>query len=517
MQAKTVREINLDQHEVILTAEGFGAGEILCFGVRFEGAKGADYATLAELTREGDNWSLDVFRLFPFFRWNKQIIIDLLCLDLVSGKYAPCSCEDNLFLDEGNQIVNGPNADFIFALLRGEKKECRLGVTWSTKINPFCMQQQTAAGVCPCFLISNIPAKGKTFFARRENKARDFLYDAMVPAIHQNGYLELKSQPVYEAMEHSGEIWDLVIEDEGLLFPVRISEVESDYIEVNADISVKPFISEGCFSLFTKEGTHLGKKKVRVAVMGTCYGRQIFNSYPYFNKDYKRRFECVATIFHQSLCSMVAPATAFELGDTSKLTHKKLVNMYAEDEFQKTGFDKLREASPDYILIDLFNEAHACLFAKDNGEMITDAFYLEGCAPLKNYHYDRLIRPNSLERFAMFEEACKKVRARLAEIIDLHRIVLVKAKSAVQYFDAKGAKKSFPDEPWIFNFDHYLFRYQSIFMKIFPEARVIEMRDGDYAGDERSPLTLSRNHFESRYYRDGLIKLERIVIEDSLR
>ncbi len=516
MVNKCVDEIEVLSDRIVFRISGIEEAERPLLGVHFKDNPAKYYDVLIELKPVGDRFEITWDELSRYLLWNAGLFVDLLCSEDRTGKVTSLFCGPSFSCHSDGEIRRD-NTHFSVAAKPTENNECRIKVWWASILNPFATQVQRATGEPPVFLISNVPDGAEVFFARREGSSHEGIYDRFVPAVLNNGFLELESQPVYASFKGGMEIWDLLCAIGDLRFPVSIGEVEADYLALGHSIRVKPFASEGFLSLFTAEGTHEGERRIRVATMGSCYVRQVFNSNPYFNRDYKRRFECVATLFHQSFCSLTAPASPYDPKDPGNPFYPEDIELYADDEFSKNGLEKILSARPDYIVVDLFVESHATLFCKDDGEIITDAFYLKDYKPFVEFARDYWMRPNVAERYRMFKESCIEIRRSLEGRFDFRNIILVKAKSADFYYDENGAKVAFPDEPWVAHFDHSTNRYNAIFLEVFPEARIIDMRNGDYGADKRSPLVLSRNHFETRYYNDCLAKLEKIVLEDKIQ
>ncbi|HEM1641554.1 TPA: teichoic acid biosynthesis protein, partial [Listeria monocytogenes] len=90
----------------------------------------------------------------------------------------------------------------------------------------------------------------------------------------------------------------------------------------------------------------------KIAVMGTCFSRNAFNSSPFFNPDYKAFFECSFTQFHSSIISiMTEPANLINLDKYTDI--KKSEKPFIEDDWKKDFFTNLKNSDADYFLIDL--------------------------------------------------------------------------------------------------------------------------------------------------------------------
>ncbi len=356
------------------------------------------------------------------------------------------------------------------------------------------------------------------FFARRNTKFHFLQYNKVLPAIiNPDKTIHLKEQTcLADAVLAQKEIWDLVVKIDGLPYPVITAPLDLDYATVSDDYLIKPFASDGKYlSFFTKHGPSKKRRKIKIAVFGTCISRQAFNSHPYMNPDYKRFFECGLTFFHQSLCSFVSEKIPYGPSKLQTNTEKHLCDLYLDDEFSKTGFDKLKAYKPDYFVIDFYTDSREKIYLKGN-QILTDAFYLKGANAIEQFPYEKALLNIDDEKFDLFRRSCLVLRKRLEGIVPFDRLVVVKSKTARVYKNLKGQIVSFDQDPYLLFIDYILEEYNNIFLNAFPEARIIDMTTKDYIGDEKSFLNLSTNHYVHEYYADLLTQLGKIAMLDIL-
>lgn len=64
--------------------------------------------------------------------------------------------------------------------------------------------------------------------------------------------------------------------------------------------------------------------------------------------------------------------------------------------------------------------------------------------------------------------------------------------------------KTFDDIPMIRRNNYFWDKLDNYFLSIAPSAKVIDLSDTKFIGDERYPYGLSYSHYESDYYREFL-------------
>ena len=73
--------------------------------------------------------------------------------------------------------------------------------------------------------------------------------------------------------------------------------------------------------------------KIRIAVLGSCYSRNMFNSGEYFNPNYKDIYDVVFTQFHSSVISAVSSPVNLNYSSEKYIKDSQL--QYVKRDFQK--------------------------------------------------------------------------------------------------------------------------------------------------------------------------------------
>lgn len=371
-------------------------------------------------------------------------------------------------------------------------------------------------------LINGITNGFDLYLARRSSSSHNFLYECFVKLDYYDN-LPLKNcfNSIQSFVKNGKEIWDFVVKKSDNLFPVTCKDgFLIDYTDINDSFVAKPFLSESKYlAIFVDDGLNKKQKKIKLAIIGSCYTKQAFHAIDFTNRDYKRFYENSLIIFHTTLESMMSEN--FKIDDKflnpEESFDKRLIELYGQQEFKKDAIDKLKEYNPDYILIDLFAESRATLFKLNENCFVTDCFFFRQ-SPVENFlkNFER-IKCEDCRRKELFKNSVKQFKNKIASFFPLNNIVLIKPKAAISYIDKFGNKKSFENPKWVSNANILWDEYNSIFINEMPECRTIDMRSGNYLGYEKSPFNLSSNHLESRYYKDLFNGFNKIVLQDLIK
>lgn len=146
------------------------------------------------------------------------------------------------------------------------------------------------------------------------------------------------------------EKWELVADACGLQFAVAADAgFASDVFEISPALRAGFGVGKsGAVTVTTLENDNRDKPKVRVAVIGSCFARQTFNSLEFFNSDYKRFYECGLTGYHMSFSSMMSDPIPFNsaelIGD-----YQSDLNAHGAGHFTKDFISRLKKYSPDIL------------------------------------------------------------------------------------------------------------------------------------------------------------------------
>lgn len=358
------------------------------------------------------------------------------------------------------------------------------------------------------------------YIAKRENKAHNNVYDYYFQLDIKDLLIENIYRLIKKYVKGPNEIWDFLIKKDDVVLPVECLEAfDDEYKTISPAFDGKLFVSEKKYlSVYTKEGENKNRNKVKVAIIGTCYTKQAFHSIDYMNPDYKRFYENECIIFHTTFESMMANPIEVDDADlhSSNEEFEMLLELYGRQEFDKDAIKKLCDYNPDYIVIDLFTESRNSLY-KVGESYVSDMFFFKDSVIETKLKKSEFIKPIDERRLPLFEVAVKKFRDEISAFFPLENIILVRSRSATKYYDKQNALKSFDDVKCITNPNKLWDVYDSKFLEIIPEARVIDMRKYDFPASENSPLVLSPNHFVSNYYRTLLNEFNKLTLLDLIK
>lgn len=285
----------------------------------------------------------------------------------------------------------------------------------------------------------------------------------------------------------------------------EIFEADNDYSLIN--ISVHNFLA-----------LELKKKKssntVKVAVLGSSHTRPMFRSDSYFNPDYKNFYEVVYTQFHSSIISLVGRARKFQ--NQYYATRKQTVKNYIKTDFEKTFFEELKQASPDFLIIDIYIDVQMGVIYFGDGSIISyNSYQAES-----NYVLDNLNDKPKLSTIFNddnyvddFKRALKKFKEMLLEIIPENKIIIHSFDMSEDYKDnEKNIKNYKQSKGSIVELNEIAVEMQFLLERTFPKANILDIRDSNYHGGINNPIGNMPHHFESDYYKELLNKLTKIIL-----
>ncbi|KYG37107.1 DUF6270 domain-containing protein [Bacillus gaemokensis] len=289
-----------------------------------------------------------------------------------------------------------------------------------------------------------------------------------------------------------------------------------DIKSIDKSMKAKLFINGlSKLSLYVAEGKNTNKDAIKVAVLGTCFSRNAFNSSPYFNPNYKKIYNCVYTQFHSSIISLVSnpvPLTVEEL--TGVRENDK--NFVAVD-FDKSFFDKLKESQADYLILDLYSDASKAILRFNDDRYVSCSYILEDSSYINQVENVKIIDHSNQERyFDIWKDAVEKFIKKLTEILPEERIILNKGRFTSTYFDENREIKSFSDPQLIHRNNYFWDKLDNYFMYLMPGVKFIDLTDTSYIGDATYPFGTSFSHYESGYYKEFLNRLNNLVIPEQL-
>lgn len=364
---------------------------------------------------------------------------------------------------------------------------------------------------------------------RREKTGNGYeYYEEFVYGLEESGPLYVarinKNSLSHKHILRDKEVWDFFIR-------LKLDNNESDlqldiskqykgdfsYFDIcctEKNMKGKLFINGSSqLSLYTIDGKN--RCAVKVAVLGTCFSRNAFNSSQYFNPDYKKIYDCVYTQFHSSLISLVSDPVLLdpkELDDIKESDRK-----FVEVDFDKSFFEKLKESEAEYLILDLYSDASKSILKIDSDRYISCSYILEDSKYITKLENSQIIdHANNDEYFEIWKEAVGDFIQKLKNILPEDKIILNKGRFTSTYFDEHREVKSFSDPQLILRNNYFWDKLDNYIMHLIPKAKVIDLTNTTYIGDATYPFGKSFSHYESGYYKEFLNRLNRLVISDRL-
>ncbi|EAG1207862.1 teichoic acid biosynthesis protein, partial [Listeria monocytogenes] len=226
----------------------------------------------------------------------------------------------------------------------------------------------------------------------------------------------------------------------------------------------------------------------KIAVMGTCFSRNAFNSSPFFNPDYKAFFECSFTQFHSSIISiMTEPANLINLDKYTDI--KKSEKPFIEDDWKKDFFTNLKNSDADYFLIDLYPDVIRPVIWLNNNSAITLSYVIEQSQLLNDISYERIL--DHIDNETYFNEwkgYADQFIEKLTEIIPTDRVILNLGGFTTSYYDEDGEVATYKNKMAIEKNNYFWERLNNYFLSKLPEAKVIDFSKKGYIGDFNYPF-----------------------------
>lgn len=131
--------------------------------------------------------------------------------------------------------------------------------------------------------------------------------------------------------------------------------------------------------------------KIKIAVIGSCVTRDLFNSK--FINNYKDFYECVSTVWQTSMISFMSePSTLddslIELdGDVTKLQRNTLLR-----DLDKSYKDEIINKQPDYIIFDLYTDVkYGAIRTKKNTYLTNNPNGFRKTKYFKEQHFEEAL------------------------------------------------------------------------------------------------------------------------------
>ncbi|MBC2252090.1 teichoic acid biosynthesis protein [Listeria welshimeri] len=349
---------------------------------------------------------------------------------------------------------------------------------------------------------------------RRDSKAKLFEYyiEQVFPikkGLIKSGSIISRDKFLIDNVNKDNGVWDFFVRstnnpDLPIFIPTNIDLSKNKYHSVFKNPFQARIIRNGAnnLSISTIPASEQNSNPLKIAVMGSCFSRNAFNSKPYFNPDYKRFFEVTFTQSHTSIFSVLSePYKGVNLEKYGNMTNNE--RRTVQDDLNKGFFEKLEKSNSDYLLLDFYPDVLRGPLWLEDGEILSLSYIMEQTGILNDLPIKRLLDHSNNDAF--FQEwttYADKFIEKLLTIMPAERIILNKGGFTTKYYDKNGTVQEYKIKMRIERNNYFWDRLNNYFLAKVPTAQVIDFTKKPYIGDYYYPFGHSFSHFESGYYKD---------------
>ncbi|MEB7435979.1 DUF6270 domain-containing protein [Mammaliicoccus sp. FSL K6-3158] len=371
--------------------------------------------------------------------------------------------------------------------------------------------------------LNHYDANHKLYIVKREREANPFNYKSYIIKEMDDVTLSIKV-PYNELLVDWAKNGDNI----DILFGTNLntaqfieisenSKIPKNYILLSNNFDGKFYLNgRKALSIYIKKKTKkVSEHATKVAVLGTCFSRNAFNTSDYFNPEYKALTECVYTQFHSTIESLISDINA----------PKELLDTYRDDnEFKhintdltKSFFEELNESGAEYIIIDLYPDATLNQLTLENDSVITYNYLIK-----ENVNLGRYVKGWGDEKFSNEESFISRwlnnlniFMDKLTQIIPEHKIILNRGRLSKYYYEDNDVKQ-FGTIHLINRNNYYWELLDNLFIQHYPKVNVVDITDKPYKSDKNYPFGFSYSHYESDYYKTFYSEIIKILYKNKL-
>ncbi len=283
-----------------------------------------------------------------------------------------------------------------------------------------------------------------------------------------------------------------------------------DYPPVASRNNIESFeIGRGTAGTFSE----INSLPANTLVVGSCFGRSIFRSDAYFNPGYKKYFRVGRTVFHSSLISLFSEKSACDFRKYPDLVTGD-AGKYIEVEFRKNLDEILEQEDFQILVIDNYMDAAVPVIRFHDRSYFTYNRYFAESVFKRFFASCPAVFPGSPGHTELFQKSAVGLR-QLLERYHVKNIVLVGGRLSRYMIDEDTGEISPWDRKmdWINAVNTAWDTADRIFLKEFPAAFYLDMRNTHWKSDLRSPITggVSPSHYQSGYYHELFRQLAKLT------
>lgn len=363
------------------------------------------------------------------------------------------------------------------------------------------------------------PNYKSVFIARRNRQGNIFEYQDVKKYEIKNQKCNIPLESLSSAQFYDDDNLDVLIGDRfesaHYLTSAAKAKLPKNYLRISNDFIGKLYKNgRGSISIYVKQNvTNPDESGAKIAVLGTCFSRNAFNSSDYFNPDYKKYFNCVYTQFHSSIKSLISPVAPNKLIEQYKDNREfKHINT----DMNKTFFKELRGSKAEYLIIDLYPDAMLQELELNNGSTITYSYLIKENTVLgdfvSNWGHEKFAK---IDRFVNeWESNLEIFMKELVKIIPEEHIILNRGRLAERFYTQSDKLGRFGTIDFIRRNNYIWEKLDNLFLEKYPKIKVLNMSNTHYNADRNYPFGFSFSHYESGYYKEFLNRLVKIIYLD---
>ena len=262
---------------------------------------------------------------------------------------------------------------------------------------------------------------------------------------------------------------------------------------------------------------------VKLAVLGTCYSRRGLATSEYFSPDYKELFNVVHTQFHTSMVSIMSEPVVNGSELISNLNLNPTHRRYIEADFNKTYFEDLAAADPDFLVFDLYADSHVGMLDwGDNALSMAFYFYKIQLKNTLDKTDVKFVNHDDVRTvMARFETSARQFFEHLFEIIPASHVILQKSYRTYSYWDAQHKEV---DIDLFYNQakseglrgDFFAELMSDWIEQNYPDINVIDLESYNLRGQFNHPDGPTTNHYEPAWYKAYIGELAKTVLQVKL-
>ncbi|MFV5938105.1 DUF6270 domain-containing protein [Mammaliicoccus sciuri] len=431
--------------------------------------------------------------------------------------------------DKHNTVINELSASEIYHKYQDDFKKSNVLINDSKNILKFDMITNVRVNQLNFtedyfeLKLDQYDANHKLYIVKREREANPFNYKSYVMKEVEVATQSVKvsyNELVFDWLKEGDNLDVLVGNSLNTAHFVEINDncnIYSKYISLSNEFDGKFYINgRKALSIYIKKKTKkVSEHATKVAVLGTCFSRNAFNTSDYFNPEYKALMECVYTQFHSTIESLVCEVNApKELVDAYR-NHNEFKHINTD--LTKSFFEELKESGAEYIIIDLYPDATLNQLTLENNAIITYNYLIK-----ENVNLGRFVKGWGDEKFSNEEAYISRwlnnlniFMDKLTQIIPEHKIILNRGRLSKYYYE-DNAVKQFGTIHLINRNNYYWELLDNLFIQHYPNINVVDITDKPYKSDKNYPFGFSYSHYESDYYKTFYSEIIKILYKNKL-